>query len=240
MKIQQNFRPLIKTLLFLLLITAYSSCSDDPVTNNNGPTYYTISAFTGKIHNLPDSSRTLVAVLVKDSVEYSMGSATIGADSTMNINLTIPTDGQLHPIVQLFSPLGTGTVNVSDLNAKGNYVNLLAYATGTQTWRGVVTKANTPTIYTPQLGNVYISYFYSDRNVSATANTIRYQGADTTKFNVSFAFTTGYNKLTTRITALRANYMEVEVLSGEPSGTEWYFIQNSGDQYNRKSINNLY
>ncbi|MEO8447194.1 MAG: hypothetical protein ABI528_06840 [bacterium] len=214
----------IAVMIISITFTACSE-SDNPIIDP-GTTYYLTTNFDGIVHNMPDNARTVNAIMTKDTLTFIPGVQTIGPDSMLNITPLNPTGQYLMPTSILFAQFGTGNVTLTDPNAQGNYANILAYQNGVQTYSGVLTRANTPTIYVTQTGNVYMLYYYSDRNVNITGSSLKVQGGDTTRYNIALGLGTGYNKVLTEVKAMRPNYLELSIYSGDPAGLEWYYIQN--------------
>ena len=228
---KMNTKNIFYYFLLGLCIVLYS-CSEDNVINNNngnnGTVYYTTTGFSGKVHDLPDTSRSVLALMTKGSSVFTMGSNVIGTDSMMAISLSVPTSNQLNPIEDFFTPYAGGTISISisDTAANGNYVFLNAFDSGSSTPGGDIIKANTPSFSIPQLGNVFLTYYYSDRPLTAGAVHLGFQGSDTVKTLIAIKLTTGYNIIYNKITVVRTNYREVQTISGDPAGTEWYFLAN--------------
>lgn len=213
--------PIIIKFVLLICLISYSSCSEDSTSNNNNNVNpNVVNSIGGVITGLPANSRQIKSEVVKDTLRFTAGSATVGADSTFNINLAAPPDEYLSTISELFSLLPQ---NYPDAEAKGSFLNNFTYNQTSSELTGIIIKSNRPASITPSEGDFSVSYLYTNMSTNFNGSTSNIVNSDTLKYNISLSLGTGYNKVTYKIIAKRTGYTEINISSGEQSGANWYY-----------------
>lgn len=207
------------TTIFIFLLSL-NSCSDNPT--NNDVTYNLINSLSGTITGLPSDSRIIKAVVSNPQLDYMIASDTIGSDSAMNINLTIPPAGSLIDISDFLIQNSVTSLNISDYYARVNVLQMNAYDTA-NILSGSLSKLN----YNPNDSaapfRISVSAFYCDRPLNISGTNKMITGSDTIVVIYGAAFGTGWNVTTLRTRVVRTHYIEYEYFNGEALGAKWYF-----------------
>lgn len=198
----------------------FSSCSDDPVSNNT--TYYIITSVSGVVEGTNPDYRNLRAVVLKDTTLYMLNSQTLGNDNQMNMSLPAPSANMLADIDNFFlNQTGSG-VNISDHDAYVNFLSLHVLDSA-NVLRGYINKDNRTTVPINQVGFNRLILIYSDRNLSLTGTSTQIFNNDTSVVNYNAAFGVGWNLLSQKVQVSRSNYAQSEFVSGEVAGMSWFY-----------------
>lgn len=207
--------------ILIFFVISIQSCSDDsPTSNNNNNNSSLVTSLSGFVNNITSTSRYMKAIVGEDTISYIAGTDSVSSDNIFNISLTNPPISALKNLNTLF-PSGGG---LSDTTAKGNFLNIGAFNNNAGQIDGSLVNSSVPPKSAVTTGDYLLFYMYCDRSVNVSGTQTSIFNSDTTVYNYSVTFETGYNKLKRIITKQRDNYTEFDIKNGGSESTNWYYI----------------
>lgn len=209
----------------LFLIFTFSSCDFNYPTSdtNHNPNPNLITSISDRIYNPPDESILIKAQIEKERHIFDVAEDWISNDDKFNIFLDTPPSFMLCNISEVILPFGLSDGNVSDINARANFLSIRTFKEKSEYPCGELNKDNRYNYPCLCEGYAVAKLVYCDRSVTISGFAEYKTDCESGTYFYELYLEEGWNRISYKTIYKQDNYIETEVFSGEDYYANWYY-----------------